>query len=61
VRIVAMLTCPGFLTKSSPEAIIKVTIMKGNKYPPEFENELPLFYNITSEKKTVLKLPPVTD
>ncbi len=56
-----MLTCPGFLTKSSPEAIIKVTIMKGNKYPPEFENELPLFYNITSEKKTVLKLPPVTD
>ncbi len=34
---------------------------KGNKYAPEFESDLPAFINVTSLKKTVIKIPTAID
>lgn len=61
IQLQATLSLPGFKPKKAPPAIIKVTISKGNKYPPAFTTDLPLFLNVTSLKRTVIKLPSTKD
>jgi hypothetical protein len=57
----ATLSLPGFKPKKAPPAIIKITISKGNKYPPAFTSDVATFLNITSLKYTSIKLPSIKD
>lgn len=61
IQLQATLTLPGYKPKKAPSAIIKVTISKGNKYPPAYSSDVPLFINITSLKNTNIKLSPIKD
>ena len=61
IQLQATLSLPKYKPKKAPIAIIKVTILKGNKYPPAFTNEIALSFNIKSLKNTNIKLPSIKD
>ena len=61
VQVSATLNIPPYKPKNAPPAIIKIIIAKGNKYPPKYENEILLSFNVTSLKNTVIKLPGIKD